>query len=87
MWQGLALLLLFVAINILTLTITSPIPFFRYMTPVIPLLYIILALIAISAIRVHVTMVFFIIGVVVYQNPLRDYLYELTHDPMDPWRG
>ena len=87
MWQGLALLLLFVAINILTLTITSPLPFFRYMTPVIPLLYIILALIAISAIRVHVTMAFFIIGVVVYQNQLQDYLYELTHDFNGPMEG
>jgi len=87
LWQGLALLLLFVAINILTLAIISPLPLFRYMTPVIPMLYIILALIAISAIRIHVAIAFLIIGAVVHQNPLQDYYYELTHGYNGPMEG
>ena len=87
MWQGLVLLLLFIAINILTLAIASPLPFFRYMTPVIPMLYIILALIAISALRIHVVVALLTIGVVVLQNPLKDYYYELTHDFNGPMEG
>ena len=87
MWQGLALLLLFVAINILTLSIASPGPFFRYMVPVISMLYIIIALMATAASRIHITITFLIIGFVVYQNPLKDYFYELTHDFNGPIEG
>jgi 4-amino-4-deoxy-L-arabinose transferase-like glycosyltransferase len=87
LWQGLTLLLLFIGINITVLTVVSPAPFFRYMTPIIPLLYIILGLIAISTIRVHLIMTFLVIGTAIYKNPVQEYYYELTHDFNGPMEG
>jgi len=86
MRQKLALLLLFIPINIVAL-LFSPLPFFRYLTPLIPVCCMIMALILESGMRVHVGIGIAIIAVLVSTGHMKDYLYEVTHDYDGPIEG
>ncbi len=51
LWKNVFLVVLFIAITILSLSITSPIPYFRYMTQLIPVFCVITAVIVMQVIR------------------------------------
>jgi len=85
--QSVALLLLFVAANIVILTPTSPNAFFRYLAPIIPVFCLIIALIAESCMRIHWSIGIVVLGAVALTTWTPDYLYEITHDYDGPIEG
>jgi hypothetical protein len=82
-----ALLALFIAVNITVLTLAVPASFFRYLAPVIPVLYLLVArtLMGFSAIQNAIGGV--IIAILIFSNHLPEYLYELTHNYKGPVKG
>ncbi|MCK5557874.1 MAG: glycosyltransferase family 39 protein [Candidatus Hydrogenedentes bacterium] len=86
-WNKLFLLILFIALNVIALSLTSPAPFFRYLAPLIPVLYVITGFIINSAMNVHVALGPVLMAVLVFMSPLSDYLYEITHDYDGPIEG
>ena len=86
-WERLLLLLLFIFINLVILGVISSYPFFRYLTPLIPIFVIITALLVISAARVHPAAAAAILALLIFTSPLKDFLYEITHDYDGPVEG
>jgi 4-amino-4-deoxy-L-arabinose transferase-like glycosyltransferase len=86
-WQKLSLLLFFGLANIGALSIASPWPYLRYLMPLIPIFTIIIALLVVSACRLHVTVSVAIVVVMIFTGFFRDFLYEITHDYDGPVEG
>jgi 4-amino-4-deoxy-L-arabinose transferase-like glycosyltransferase len=86
-WDKLALLLLFILINLIALSLTIPWPFFRYLAPLIPVFVIITALLISSAAQLHWTLATGIVVLLILISPMKDFLYELTHDYDGPIEG
>jgi 4-amino-4-deoxy-L-arabinose transferase-like glycosyltransferase len=61
--------------------------FFRYLSPVIPFLSILSALIIYAAFKVQRLFGFLIITLLIWMQPLHDFYFELTHDYQGPMKG
>ncbi len=81
------ILLLFISINLVILSLTAPAPFFRYLTPLIPLLTMITGFFLAWTLRIHLLVGAGILAVMVYLGPLNHFLYEITHDFNGPVEG
>ncbi len=86
-WKKTCLLLFFTLTNIVALSIASPWPYFRYISPIVPVLIVVLGLLAASASRLHWGAAVAIGAAWVLLNPMADFLYELTHDYNGPNEG
>lgn len=85
--ERLSLLLLFVFFNLTALIFTSPLPFFRYLAPLIPVITIIIALLVVTATRIHPIVAAAVIVLLIFTGSLREFLYEITHDYDGPVEG
>lgn len=81
------LLLIFACTCVLMLSVVSPAPFFRYLSPLVPLGAILVAMIAEAAFRRHVVLGLMVVMLWVFSHPMKEYLYELTHDYHGPIGG
>jgi len=79
LWKNLVLLFLFIVFTILALSVASPLPFFRYLTQLIPVFCIVTAIIVTSAIRPYFRTAIAIIIVLLAVVFFADYLYGKTH--------
>jgi 4-amino-4-deoxy-L-arabinose transferase-like glycosyltransferase len=86
-WKMLCLLIFFAASTIVTLSIISPLPFFRYLSPVAPVFIMFVACLAVLTARIHYLMPTAIIALLIIISPMRSFLYELTHDYDGPIEG
>jgi hypothetical protein len=108
-WEWLALLVGFVAAEMVVVTIAAPYPFFRYLGPTFAISALILALIAEAGMRINpvlgllVPAAYIILGnttglyprhttateqsLLAFKNPVKDYIYEITHDYDGPVEG
>jgi 4-amino-4-deoxy-L-arabinose transferase-like glycosyltransferase len=82
-----ALNLLFVAVNLVVLVPTSPGWFYRYMTPLLPVLCVLLAKPLALAAEAHRLAPAGLSLLFVLAGPLPDYVYELTHAYHGPVEG
>lgn len=82
-----SLLLLFIVLNILFISSTAPCHFFRYLAPLIPACCLLMAFIMEFAARRHIIIAIILLGIFAYNQPLSDYLYEITHDFRGPIDG
>jgi 4-amino-4-deoxy-L-arabinose transferase-like glycosyltransferase len=87
MWENIALLLLFIIVNLISLSTISPFPFFRYIAPLIPVVFIIMAYIIAPTLNFNMALGIVIVGTVVLKPPFFSYLYEITHDYDGPIEG
>lgn len=89
LWQRLLLPLFFIIFNLLAVAIAGPSarPFFRYLTPLIPVLIIIAALLVITASEIHKALAVGIVALLILTGSLKNYLYEITHDYDGPIEG
>jgi 4-amino-4-deoxy-L-arabinose transferase-like glycosyltransferase len=81
------LLLLYVGVTLAALSPTSPWPFYRYLTPILPALCLLLAKPVALALELHVLAGPALFGVFALTGPLPGFLYELTHDYHGPVEG
>lgn len=86
MWKNMSLLLFFCIVTIITLSLFSPSPFFRYLTVLIPVILIIIAQIINSIINVNGTIGICIV-LLFFSRSFFCYLYEITHDYDGPIEG
>ena len=83
--DGLVILFIFATLSVLSLT--APLPFFRYLAPLIPILMIIAGRIVIIAGRIHYCLSLLVLTSVLILQPIPDFFYELTHDYNGPIKG
>jgi hypothetical protein len=81
------LLVIFILTSLLMLSAVSPAPFFRYLVPLLPLGAILVALIAEAVFRRQLVFGLMVVTLWFCCHPLKDYLYELTHDYHGPIGG
>jgi 4-amino-4-deoxy-L-arabinose transferase-like glycosyltransferase len=86
-WKMLCLLLFFTVLTIAEISTIILAPFFRYLTPLIPILIIFAACLAVYTARIHFLAPIAIIVVLIITSPMKDFLYELTHDYDGPIKG
>jgi 4-amino-4-deoxy-L-arabinose transferase-like glycosyltransferase len=87
LWRPLSCLLLVLAVTLAALSLKAPGPFFRYLTPLLPLVAIIIGGIAVIPMRVHWVLGVPVVAWVILISPIADYGYELTHDFDGPIEG
>ena len=85
--NGIFLLSIFLCVNLIALSATSPYPFFRYLAPLIPVFCIITALIIVLLTKIHYALGILFATILICLNPLPDYAYEITHDYSGPVKG
>ncbi|MDD5284681.1 MAG: glycosyltransferase family 39 protein [Desulfuromonadaceae bacterium] len=86
--EGLVVLLtLFIISSLAVLSIASPAPFFRYLSPLIPLFCILLALVVETVLKRSLIIGALIVAFLLFSNPLKEYWYELTHTYNGPVEG
>jgi len=61
--------------------------FFRYLGPIIPFLCILTALIVYGAFQAHPFLGICALALVIWMQPLNDFVYEITHDYLGPIKG
>jgi 4-amino-4-deoxy-L-arabinose transferase-like glycosyltransferase len=86
-FEKISLPIFFIIFNMIMILVVSPFPFFRYMSPSIPLLIVLMALIIDAAINVNVVFAGAAIAFVIWPGQLRSYIYEITHDFNGPIEG
>jgi len=86
-WNNLFLLLFFCIFNLTILSLSSPGPFFRYLAPIVPVLYIIIANILVYSITAHLFAGIAAILILLPTNPILKYFYEITHEYNGPIKG
>ena len=86
-WKKMLLLLFFIIFNIGTLALISPFPFLRYITPLIPIVIIIFAVMLVAVAKVHLILPIVVVIILISTGNLGDFLYELTHDYDGPIEG
>ncbi len=86
-WRNVSLLVFFVIFNVVSMSLTAPAPYFRYMAPSVALLIILIAVIINDAARVHVLLAVLTVALLVGTSQIRDYFYEITHDFNGPCEG
>ncbi|MBK5276307.1 MAG: glycosyltransferase family 39 protein [Desulfuromonadales bacterium] len=82
-----ALLSLFIISCLAILSVTSPAPYFRYLSPLIPVLCILMAMVVEAALTRSLIFGALIVMLLLYSNPLKDYWYEMTHKYNGPIEG
>ncbi|MCX6375987.1 MAG: glycosyltransferase family 39 protein [Armatimonadetes bacterium] len=87
MWNRVTLLVLFIAINLLAVTMLSPYPLFRYLAPIIPACWLLAALMLERAMRVHWSIGIVVLALLAFMGTTADYFYEITHDYDGPVEG
>lgn len=85
--EGTILLTIFVAINIVGLSILSPYYFFRYLAPTIPVLCILAGRILDASMRLHPTLGIAGLAAILWFSPIGNYLDEITHHYRGPTEG
>jgi hypothetical protein len=85
--QGTMLLVLFVAFNVIVLSWITPLYFFRYVAPAIPVLCVLAARILDSAMRLNPAIGIAGLAAILFLSPIRDYAYEITHHYRSPTEG
>jgi hypothetical protein len=86
-WQKVVLLLFFVVFSLVVVIFTSSGPFLRFLTPLIPVFQIIAALLVVALARIHIVVPVAIVIVLVSAGPIREFLYEITHNYDGPIEG
>jgi 4-amino-4-deoxy-L-arabinose transferase-like glycosyltransferase len=82
-----SLLLLFIIVNYVLLCLATPLYFFRYLAPAIPLLCLLAAKILDSSMRLHWSVGVVALAAILALGRLPDYLYEITHHYTGPVDG
>jgi 4-amino-4-deoxy-L-arabinose transferase-like glycosyltransferase len=83
----LCLLIFFAASTIATLSFVSPAAFFRYLCPIVPVFIIFTACLVVLTGRIHFSIPIIIIALIIIISPMKDFIYELTHDYQGPIDG
>jgi hypothetical protein len=86
-WKMFFLLVFFAVSTVVTLSIISPLPFFRYLAPIVPIFIIFIACLVVLTARIHFLAPIAIIALLIIISPMKDFLYELTHDYDGPIEG
>lgn len=86
-FSSLILLSLFLAINLIALSMVSPYPFFRYLSPLVPVLIILGGYLIVSTSRLFFLLPIPIIVALLFTGSMGDFIYELTHDYNGPLEG
>ena len=86
-WKMLCLLIFFAVSTIVMLSVVSPAPFFRYLSPLVPIFIIFAACLAVFTVRIHFSVPIIIIAVLIAISPMKDFLYEITHNYDGPIEG
>jgi len=81
------LLIFFVISTMGALSILGPAPFFRYLCPLIPIFIIFTACLTVLTVRIHFSIPIIIIVILIAVSPMKDFIYELTHDYKGPIEG
>jgi hypothetical protein len=77
----------FIGSTVIALTLTAPDSFIRYLAPLIPFCAILVGAVFAHAMQIHKVMGLVLVAVLIYLSPIRDYLYELSHDYDGPIEG
>jgi 4-amino-4-deoxy-L-arabinose transferase-like glycosyltransferase len=85
--RAVSLPILFTCLTIVALSATSPAPFFRYLSPVIPPIMAITGMMVSIFYRLHWLAGIFVLIFAISQQPIFKFLYELTHDYDGPIKG
>ncbi len=83
----LCLLIFFAASTIIALSFVSPAPFFRYLSPIVPVFVIFTACLAVLMGRIHFLMPAAFVALIIIVSPMKDFIYELTHEYKGPIDG
>jgi len=79
-WDPLSCLLIYVVVCVVVFAGVSPLPFFRFLTPLLPVFCLIAGAIVAALWRRQRLLGMLLLALVVVRGPLRDFGYELTHD-------
>lgn len=82
-----SLLLLFVGVNFVSLCFLTPLHFFRYLAPSIPVLCLLAAYILDSSMRIHWAIGLVALAGILFFSRFSSYLYEVTHHYVGPIDG
>jgi len=74
----------FVIFNVIVVIIISPLFYFRYLAPAIPLLIMLIAVIVNAAAEAHLLLAVATVVILIATSQLKDYIYEITHDYVGP---
>jgi hypothetical protein len=86
-WSSLAIPIMFSTITTATLALTVPWPFFRYLSPIVPMVVVLEGWIVGQAFKVHRLGGLALLAYAIACQPITDYAYELTHDFKGPIKG
>jgi len=86
-FSNIVLLLIFLSVNLIALSMVSPYPFFRYLSPLVPVLMILAGYLIVSTSRLFFLLPIIIIGLLLFTGSIGDFLYEITHDYDGPIEG
>jgi 4-amino-4-deoxy-L-arabinose transferase-like glycosyltransferase len=86
-WEKLSLPVFFIIFNIVAIAIISPLPYFRYVAPSVPLVILLVAVIIDAVARVSPVFAVVVVVLLIAGGQLKDYLYEITHDYDGPIEG
>ena len=87
MWKEFLLLFLFLVINIVSVSLFGTFAFFRYLSPSLPLLSILMAAMIVPLKKIHAALAIGIIALLIVFSPFSKYIYEITHDYDGPIEG
>jgi hypothetical protein len=85
--NNLVLLILFINFSLIAISFFIISPFFRHLTPLIPVCCLILSLVVERCMKFHFVAGFAAIVIFAYSQPILDYFYEITHDYDGPIEG
>jgi len=86
-WRNTVLLIFFFISVLVLLIFLAPGPFFRYLTPLIPVATILTALILTPLFRTNLLLGVTAAAFIIFQGPILNYIYEITHDYDGPIEG
>jgi 4-amino-4-deoxy-L-arabinose transferase-like glycosyltransferase len=86
-WSGVALVTLHAGLGLALLAALSPGTYLRYLTPLVPPLFVLVGLVVASLARVWPALAAAAVTVWVLGGPLDDFVYEITHDYDGPIEG
>jgi hypothetical protein len=85
--NNLILLILFISFSLIAISFFIIFPFFRHLTPLIPICCLILSLVVERCMKFHFVAGIAAIVIFAYSQPVLDYFYEITHDYDGPIEG
>ena len=87
LWQGMALLAIYLMVSYLVLCAFSIAPYFRYLGPMIPIFGLLIAVMLEGLTAFHPLVFYVVVVWVVLSGNLTSYLYEITHTFNGPIKG